>query len=179
MQGPKGAKIIFIVIPAIYIILSFISVSIGLNKIILEYGHNILHGQNFPIFAIIFFTVFIAFITLHPWRKNWKFFIENGIENIMEEYNFLLKFCKYAIPLLVILILIFFLSGGKLIDKFYSLVNFDYRGLSQFQNLIRILIIPLYIITYAAILKTISYNQNQFFLAKGCAILFLEKRMYN
>ena len=176
MQGPKGAKIIFIVIPAIYIILSFISVSIGLNKIILEYGHNILHGQNFPIFAIIFFTVFIAFITLHPWRKNWKFFIENGIENIMEEYNFLLKFCKYAIPLLVILILIFFLSGGKLIDKFYSLVNFDYRGLSQFQNLIRILIIPLYIITYAAILKTISYNQNQFFLAKGCAILFLEKR---
>ena len=53
---------------------------------------------------------------------------------------------------------------------------FDHRGISPFQNIIRILIIPLYIITYADILKTISFNQNRFFLAKACAILCLEKK---
>lgn len=176
MQGSKGAKIVFIVIPTIYIILNSIIVFSGFNKILFEYVHDILYGQQIPIISILIFISFIAFVSLYPWGKKWEFFIENGIENIIEEYNFLLQFCKYAVPLLVILILIYFLSGGKLIDKFYSLVYFDYHGLSQFQNIIRILIIPLYIITYAAILKTISFNQNRFFLAKGCAILFLEKR---
>ncbi len=176
LHGAKRAKIVFIVIPIIYIILNFIIVFFGLHKIILEYIHNIQYGQQIPIFGILIFTSFIAFVSLHPWGKKWEFFIESGIENTIKEYNFLLKFCKYAVPLLVILILVFFLSGGKFIDKFYSLVYFDYRGLSPFQNIIRILIMPLYIITYAVILKTISFNQNRFFLAKGCAILFLEKR---
>ena len=176
LQGAKRAKIAFVVIPIIYMILNSFMTFFGLNKIIIEYIHNIQYGQQIPIVSIFIFTGFIAIVSLYPWGKKWEFFIDKGIENIIEEYNFLLQFYKFAIPLLVILILVYFLSGGKLIDKFYSLVYFDYHGLSQFQNVIRILITPLYIITYAVILKTISYNQNQFFLAKACAILFLEKK---
>ncbi len=74
------------------------------------------------------------------------------------------------------LILVYFLTGGKFIDKLYSLVYLDYRGLSLFQNIIRVLIVPIYIITYAAIIKNISFSQHRFFLAKGCAILSSEKR---
>ena len=172
----KDAKIVFIVIPTIYIILNSVIVLFGFNKIIIEYIHNSQYGEHIPIFSNLFFAVFIAFLSLHPWRKKWEFFIDKGVENIIKEYIFLHKFCKYAVPLLVILILVFFLSGGKLVDKFYSFVYFDHRGISPFQNIIRILIIPLYIITYVAILKTISFNQNRFFLAKACAILCLEKK---
>ena len=176
LQGIRGAKIVFIGIPSIYIILNLIILFFGYNKIIFENVRNIDYGEQIPFFGFLFFVVVIAFASLYPWRKKWKFFVEIGIENIVEEYKFLLKFRKYSILLLVMLILVYFLTGGEFINKLYSLVYFDYRGLSLFQNIIRVFIMPLYIITYAAILKNISFNQHRFFLTKGCAILFAEKR---
>ena len=131
----KDAKIVFIVIPTIYIILNSVIRIFGFNKIIIEYIHNSQYGEQIPIFSNFIFAVFIAIVSLHPWRKKWEFFIDKGIENIIEEYNFLHQFYKFAVPLLVILILVYFLSGGKLIDKFYSFVYFDYQGFLNFKIL--------------------------------------------
>ncbi|MFZ0512334.1 MAG: hypothetical protein WAM14_12065, partial [Candidatus Nitrosopolaris sp.] len=168
LHGIRGAKIAFIIIPSIYLIMNFIIVLFGYNIIIAN-------GPHILFFGIILFLAFIAFVSIRSWRKKWEFFVEIGIENVIKEANFLHKFRNYSIPLLIMLLLVYFL-GGDHINKFYSLMYFDYRKLSLFQNIIRILIMPLYIITYAVIIKNLSFNRHRFFLAKGCAILFSEKR---
>lgn len=175
LQGIRGAKIVFIVIPSIYLIMNFFILFSGYNILITENIQNIHYRPHVLFLAFIIFLGFIAFVSLRSLRKRWEFY-EAGIENIIKEANFLAKFPKYSIPLLIMLILVYFLSGGDHINKFYSLIFFDYRGLSLLQNIIRILIMPLYIITYSVILKNLSFNRHRFFLAKGSAILFSEKR---
>jgi hypothetical protein len=175
LEGVRGAKIVFIVIPFIYLIINFFILFSGYNILITKNIQYIQYRPHVLSFGLIIFLVFIAFVSLRSLRRRSESFEEIGIENVIKEANFLAKFPKYSIPILITLILVYFLSGGDPINKFYSLVFFDYRGLSLFQNIIRILIGPLYIITYAVILRSFSFNRHRFFLAKGCAILFSKK----
>ncbi len=73
------------------------------------------------------------------------------------------------------MLLLLQLLGSDHINKFYSLIYFGNHEL-YFQNIIRIIIVPLYIITYGAIVKNLLFNKHRFFLAKGCATLFSDKR---
>jgi hypothetical protein len=100
----------------------------GYNILITENIQNIYYRPHVLFLAFIIFLGFIAFVSLRSLRKRWEFY-EAGIENIIKEANFLAKFPKYSIPLLIMLILVYFLSGGDHINKFYSLIFFDYRGL--------------------------------------------------
>jgi hypothetical protein len=149
-----------------------------MNFLIVFFGYNLIiaKGLHILFFANILFLVFIAFISLRSWRKKWEFrdIVEIGIENVIKEADFLPTFLKYSIPLLIMLILVYFL-GGDHISKFYSVMYVDSREFSLFQNIIRILIMPFYIITYVAIFKNLLFNRHRFFLAKGCAILCSEK----
>jgi hypothetical protein len=68
-----------------------------------------------------------SFHSFRSRRKKVDYYAEIGTENVIKEANFLAKFPKYSISLLIVLILVYFLSGGDHINKFYSLVFFEHH----------------------------------------------------